>query len=138
MKGVLSGSVGTAATGFLGAMWCMQAGQIGTTLDQVNEEKFIGPVNEPSATVTSEDFINDMTYDEVSQMFDVYEPFNPLALVDSDQMSCANPNSKLLEGEVEFSLQDAYMAFNMSESYLKEHPILNNAQYKLTNLNPDN
>lgn len=95
-------------------------------------------MNEPSATVTSEDFINDMTYDEVSQMFDVYEPFNPLALVDSDQMSCANPNSKLLEGEVEFSLQDAYMAFNMSESYLKEHPILNNAQYKLTNLNPDN
>ena len=112
-------------------MQCMQTGQdIGSNYNQVNEEKFIGPENLPTPTVATEDFINDMTYDEVSQIYDVYEPFNPLSLVNTDDMACAIPDSKLLGVQDEFSLQDAYLAYNLRESYLQRQSSAIDTQYE--------
>ena len=112
-------------------MQCMQTGQdIGSNYNQVNEEKFIGPENLPTPTVAAEDFINDMTYDEVSQIYDVYEPFNPLSLVNTDDMACAIPDSKLLGVQDEFSLQDAYLAYNLRESYLQRQSSAIDTQYE--------
>ena len=52
----------------------------------------------------SVDLINDMTYDDVSQYFEVYEPQNSKALVKTEEMPPAIPESKLLGGQADFSL----------------------------------
>lgn len=44
------------------------------TLDQVNEQKISGLENYLVPARITEDFINDMTYDAVSQICEDYEP----------------------------------------------------------------
>ena len=107
------------ATGFYAATQYMQTGQeCMINFDQVNEQKFIGPENFQAPTLATEDFINEMTFDEVSQIYDLYKPLNPLALMTYDEMACPNPESIMSElGD--FSLKEAYLAFNLRESYLQ-------------------
>ena len=57
-----------------------------------------------SAELT-EEFKNDMTYDDVSQIYEIYEePDNSRALMKTQEMPPAIPESKLLGGKAEFSL----------------------------------
>ena len=102
VKGLVSGSVTTAASAVLIALQCMNTAQdsYGTiTLDQVNEQKIFGPENYLVPARITEDFINDMTYDAVSQICEDYEPQNSRALVKTqEEMPPAIPNSKILGG----------------------------------------
>ena len=110
------------ATGLFVASQYMQARHdaFGTTLDQVNEEKFIGRENAPAPTVESEEFINEMTYDEVSQIFDVYAPFNPLTLMNAQEGACQNPENNMIGQLAEFSLEETYIAFDMKENCIQK------------------
>ena len=68
-----------------------------------------------------------MTFDEVSQIYDLYKPLNPLALMSYNDKACPNPEISLSElGD--FSIQEAYLAFNLRESYLQRQA--NSCEYE--------
>ena len=60
-----------------------------------------------------------MTFDELSQIYDLYKPLNPLALMSYDDMACPNPESSFIGELGNFDLKEAYLAFNLRESYLQ-------------------
>ena len=68
-----------------------------------------------------------MTFDEVSQIYDLYKPLNPLALMSYDDMACPNLERSVSE-LADFSLKEAYLAFNMRESYLQRQA--NSCEYE--------
>ena len=71
----------------------------------MGESKFICPGNALISADFTEEFNNDMTFDQVSQIYEIYEePDNSRALMKTQEMPPAIPDSKLLGGKAEFSL----------------------------------